>query len=132
MQMHFFFINYSLYESWNGSLENNLANHQADIEFKLTTPDSGDACVPSDRGGNESGCSSRNERTSSESLSYSTSRTNSMTDSINMIHSSWKKLEELPYSDGAVTKSSNSRLLDEGLEQMTERQFNEELANQFE
>lgn len=118
MQMHFFFINCSLYESWNGFLENNIVagNHVDSIEFKLTTPDGG---------GNESGCSSRNERTGSESLSYSTSRTNSMTDSINMIHNSWKKLEELPCKTGA-------RLVDERLEQMTERQFNEDLASQFE
>ena len=130
MQMHFFFINFSLYESWKGWIENNIVVGNPDIEFKLTTAD-GDPCVPSDRNGNESGCSSRNERISSESLSYSTSRTNSMTDSINMIHNSWKKLEELPYSDGTVSKSG-TRLVDERLEQITERQFNEDLANQFE
>lgn len=123
MQMHFFFVNGNLYDSWNGYLENNIVvNNHPDIEFKLTTPDA------ADQGGDGSGCSSRTER--SESLSYSTSRTNSMTDSINMIHNSWKKLEELPFSD-AVNKT-NLRLLDERLEHMTERQFNEELANQFE
>lgn len=122
MHMHFFFINYSLYDNWNGYLDNNLVvNNHPDIEFKITTPDSPDRSA-------ESGCSSRTER--SESLSYSTSRTNSMTDSINMIHNScWKKLEELPYSEPV---KSNLRLVDERIEQMTERQFNNELVKQLE
>lgn len=124
MQMHFFFINYDLYNEWNGYLDSNMVIDN-DIDFKLTTNDN---CT--EQIGDDSNCSSRADRSESLSNSYSTSRTNSMTDSINMIHNGWKKLEELPYSE--TVNKTNQRLIDERLEQMTERQFDEELTKQFE
>lgn len=131
MQMHFFFINYNLYDSWNGYLENNLGVCNQEIEFKLTSDDSNTECnVDCGQERGESGCSSRTER--SESLTYSTSRTNSMTDSLNniMTSSSWKKLDDVPFQE-ANSKPSH-RYIDEKLEHMTEREFNEDLVNHFE
>ena len=128
MQMHFFSINYDLYDDWNGYLDNNLIVNNHNIEFKLTNADSNSNLDCNQERNNESGCSSRTER--SESLTYSSSRTNSMTDSINNIMSSnsWKT----KLGDIHQYQNNSKRLIDEKLEQMTEREFNDQLVNQFE